>query len=193
MTRCLTQHLKLRMADLTTKCNAVKSLHKYLMQSFPVRSFSGPVVQTIHEHGECLISHGIKRPGLGQILAYQALGIFVGSPLPGGAQVSEVLRGLEGMSDLGMPGKLQLVVEGQYVYLYKALGGFIWMIQLLPPIGITTPPLPMAVGPPDKSELMPHEPWPSASSARPICGKSCKTGSPQTSGHLQASSPCCRI
>jgi hypothetical protein len=83
------------------------------MRGFPVQSFPGAVVQTVHDHGEFLIGHGMKRPGLGQVLARQAVGIFVGSPLPGGIGIGEVGCGFEGAIDLAMPGKLQAVVEGQ--------------------------------------------------------------------------------
>ena len=51
------------------------------MRGFPVQSFPGTVVQTVNDHGKFLIGHGMKRSGLGQILTYQAVGIFVGSPL----------------------------------------------------------------------------------------------------------------
>ncbi len=83
------------------------------MRGFPVQSFPGAMIQTIHDHRKFLVSHDMKRSGLGQVLAHQAVGIFVASPLPSGIGVSEVGCGFEGMIDLGMPGKLQAVVKGQ--------------------------------------------------------------------------------
>jgi hypothetical protein len=83
------------------------------MRGFPVQSFPGSVIQTIHDHRKFFVSHGMKRSGLGQVLAKKAVGILVGSPLPRGIGVSEVGCGFEVMIDLGMPGKPQAVVKGQ--------------------------------------------------------------------------------
>jgi len=83
------------------------------MRGPPAQSLSRAMVQTIHDHGQFLIGYGIKGPGLGQILPHQAVGVLVGSPLPGGVRVREVGRGFEPPVDIGMPGELQAVVKGQ--------------------------------------------------------------------------------
>jgi hypothetical protein len=55
----------------------------------------------------------MKRSGLGQILAHQAIGVLVGSPLPGSVRTRKVGCGVESLFDLSMPGKPQAVIKGQ--------------------------------------------------------------------------------
>ena len=76
------------------------------MRGFSVQSFSRTAVQTVHDHGKLLISHGMKRSGLGQILTQKTVGIFVGSTQLGRMGSSEVRYGIEGVIDLSMMGEL---------------------------------------------------------------------------------------
>ena len=83
------------------------------MRGFSVQSFSRTAVQTVHDHGKLLISHGIKRSGLRQILTNKAVCIFVDPTPPGRVWFSEVRCGIEGVINLSVPGELQSIVEGQ--------------------------------------------------------------------------------
>ena len=71
------------------------------------------MIQTIHDHRKFLVSHGMKRSGLGQVLTHQTVSIFVGSTLPRRVGFSEVRCGIEGVINISVPGELQSVVEGQ--------------------------------------------------------------------------------
>lgn len=73
------------------------------------------MVQAMHDEAQRSRTHGAKFGALGQILAQQAVGVFVGTALPGRTGMAEEESGMQGFGDELVCGELMTVVGGEGV------------------------------------------------------------------------------
>jgi hypothetical protein len=83
------------------------------LRVFYSQSFSWPVLQSVLNHSNFLISDRGHGSFLGYVLAQQPIEIFIAAAFPNGKRSGKVSRALKLFINLGMRCKLFAVVEGQ--------------------------------------------------------------------------------
>ena len=86
---------------------------KHLCGCFESQSFSWSVIQSVLNHSNFLIADCGHGSFLWNVLAKQAVEVFIAAPFPAGKWSGKVDRALKLLINLGMPCKLFAIVKGQ--------------------------------------------------------------------------------
>ena len=86
-------------------------MEEYLIRCFESQPFSGAVIKPAHGLVEFFLSDGTEVAPFGEVLANQAVGIFVGTAFPGVVRMSEIHPGGEGVCDALVLSTFGAVVE----------------------------------------------------------------------------------
>jgi len=89
---------------------------KHLCGRFESQSFSWSVIQSVLDHSNLLICDSRHSPFLRNVLAQQAIEVFVAPALPACKGPSKVARALQLLINMNMPGKLFSIVIGQSLH-----------------------------------------------------------------------------
>ena len=89
---------------------------KHLSGCFESQSFSWSVIQSVLNHSNFLIADCGHGSFLWNVLAKQAVEVFIAAPFPAGKWSGKVGRALKLFINMGMPCKLFAIVKGQRLH-----------------------------------------------------------------------------